>query len=171
MTTTTEKPNLREFIISRTFNAPRELMWKALTEPERIQQWFSPKGFARKALKMEFRPGGTYHFCMSSPDGKEMWGKVVYREISEPGHIVLINSFSDAQCGLTRHPMNATWPLEMHTTYTLAEHEGKTTFTIKWTPENATAEEIQTFEAAHASMTQGWTGTLDNLTEYLAKAQ
>jgi len=121
-TTTIQDPALQEFIISRTFDAPRDLVWKSLTEPERIQQWFSPKGYTRRATKFELCPGGTYHFAMISADGKtEMWGKVVYREIEAPGRIVLINSFSDAAGGTTRHPMNANWPLEMHTTYLLAE--------------------------------------------------
>jgi uncharacterized protein YndB with AHSA1/START domain len=169
---TTEAPNLQEFIIDRTLDAPRELVWKALTEPGRMQQWFAPKGFSSQVLKHEFHPGGTYHYCMSSDDGKnQMWGKVVYREIAAPERLVYLNSFSDEKGEATRHPLSATWPLEMLTTFILVDYKDQTTLIIKWTPYNATAEEQQTFAGAHDGMRQGWTGTLNNLTEYLAKEQ
>jgi uncharacterized protein YndB with AHSA1/START domain len=162
-------PVSKEFIIARTFEAPRDLVWKAVTEPARMQEWFSPKGLSSRAVKLDLRPGGTYLYCMTTPDGKEMWGKMTYREIEAPGRLVYINAFSNAEGGNTRHPMSKTWPLEMLTTFTLTESADKTTLTISWLPHEATAEEIETFNAAHDGMKQGWTGTLDNLAEYLAK--
>ena len=162
--------NIPPFIIARTFDAPRDLIWKALTERERIEQWFTPKGFSARAAKQDLRPGGIYHYCLSSPDGHEMWGKVVYREIEAPSRLVYINSFSDADGGLARHPMAKDWPLELLTTYTLEESDGQTALTITWLPVNASEEEIRCFDTARDGMTQGWTGTLDNLTGYLAKA-
>jgi len=168
-TTLAPETAAREFIISRTFDAPRELVWKSLTEPERIQAWFSPKGFSARVAQLDLRPGGAYHYCLASPDGHEMWGKMVYREIVAPERLVYINSFSDADGGLTRHPMSKSWPLEMLSTFTLVEKDGRTTLTLTWLPFNATADEIATFNTSHDGMKQGWTGTLDNLTEYLAK--
>jgi uncharacterized protein YndB with AHSA1/START domain len=111
----------QEFVITRVFNAPRELVWKAWTERERLMHWFGPKGFTLKVAKLDFRPGGTYHYSMRSPDGKEMWGKFVYREIVAPERIVLVNSFSDEKGNLTRHPFSPGWPLEMLSTTTFAE--------------------------------------------------
>jgi len=173
MTTTkndpAEKTAGQDFVIARTFDAPRELVWKAWTERERLMQWFGPKGFTMAAAKMDFRPGGMFHYCLRSPDGKEMWGKFVYREIVAPEKIVLVNSFSDANGGLTRHPFSPSWPLEMLTETTLVERDGKTTLTIKWTPLNATDEEKKAFDGARGGMTQGWTGTFEQLAEYLAK--
>ncbi len=67
---------------SRAFDAPRELVWKAFTEPERMKQWWGPKGFTVIAAKMDLRPGGTYHYGMQAPDGATMWGKMVFREIA-----------------------------------------------------------------------------------------
>jgi uncharacterized protein YndB with AHSA1/START domain len=159
----------KPFVISREFNAPRDLVWKAWTERDRLMQWFGPKGFVMTAAKLDFRPGGTFHYCLQSPDGKEMWGKFVYREIVMPEKIVLVNSFSDVKGGLTRHPFSPTWPLEMLSTTTFVEERGKTRLTIEWLPLNATDEERQTFDGARASMTQGWTGTLEQLADYLAK--
>jgi len=67
--------------------------------------------------------------------------------------------------------MSPAWPLEMLSTTTFTERAGKTTMTLRWSPLNATEEERKTFEAAHKGMVQGWTGTLDQLGEYLAGAK
>ena len=159
-----------EFIITRVFDAPRELVWQAFTEPERMQRWWGPKGFTVIASKMDLRPGGIYHYGMRAPDGSTMWGKFVYREIVRPERIVLVNSFSDEVGNITRHPMSPTWPLKMLSTFLFAEHDGRTTLTIQWSPLDADERERATFAGAHPSMQQGWTGTLDQLAEYLARA-
>ena len=161
---------IKEFVITHVFNAPRKLVWKACTEPEHMRHWWGPKGFTVRIAKMNFRPGGVYHYCLRSPDGHDMWGKFVYREIVTPERIVFVNSFSDEKGGLTRHPMSPNWPLEMLSTFTFTEDDGKTTFTIQWVPHSATEPERETFEAGHDSMQKGWTGTLDQLAAYLAKA-
>jgi uncharacterized protein YndB with AHSA1/START domain len=161
----------QDFTITRVFDAPRELVWKAITDPERMKHWWGPKGYTVLSATMDFRPGGTFHYCMRSPDGNEMWGKFEYREIVAPERIVFINSFSDEKGGLTRHPMRPTWPIEMLSTFTLVEHDGKTTFTVRWSPYNATEEERKTFAEGHKSMQQGWRGTLDQFEAYLAEVQ
>jgi len=160
----------RPFVISRKFDAPRERVWRAWTERARLMQWFGPKGFKMPAAKIDFRPGGTFHYCMEAPNGDEMWGKFVYREITAPERIVFVNSFSDEDGGLTRHPLSADWPLEMLSTLTFAEQDGWTTVTVRWVPLNATDAERKTFEAGRGSMEQGWSGTMDQLVDYLAKA-
>jgi uncharacterized protein YndB with AHSA1/START domain len=157
----------KSFVISREFNAPRELVWKAWTERESLMKWFGPKGFTMPAAKLDFRPGGIFHYCLCAPDGKEIWGKFIYREIVPPQKLVLVNSFSDEDGGVTRHPFSETWPLEMLTTTTLIERAGKTILTIEWVPFNATDEELKTFDAMRDSMTQGWTGTFAQLDEFL----
>jgi uncharacterized protein YndB with AHSA1/START domain len=167
---TGEQSTGQEFVISRVFDAPRERMWKAWTEREQLMQWFGPRGFTMSTAKLDFRPGGIFHFNMRSQGGQEMWGKFVYREIVPPERIVWINSFSDEKGGTTRHPMSPGWPLEMLTTATFTERDGKTTVTIRWAPLNATESERQTFDAGHESMRMGWTGTFDQLADYLAKA-
>ncbi|MGH6768515.1 MAG: SRPBCC family protein [Xanthobacteraceae bacterium] len=161
-----------DFVISRVFDAPRELVWRCFTEPERMKEWWGPKGFTVIHSKMELRPGGTYHYGMKTPDGSVMWGKFVFSEIVAPERMVFVNSFSDEAGGTTRHPGHLSWPLEMVTVFTFEDvGGGKTRFTTRWSPLNATDEECRTFDAGHDSMRQGWTGTLDNLTSYLAKAR
>lgn len=159
----------REFIVSRTFDAPRESIFKAWTEPKLMSQWFGPKGFKGEAVKMDLKPGGTYLYNLTSADGNKMWGKAVYREITKPSKLVWVNSFSDPQGGINRHPMNPTWPLEMLTTVTFDEEGGKTKVTVRWSPLNTTPEEQKTFNESFASMEQGWAGTMDQLTDFVKK--
>jgi uncharacterized protein YndB with AHSA1/START domain len=161
-------PQMEDFVITRVFDAPRELVWQAWTDPKHMS-WWGPKGVTITIRKLEFRPGGLFHYCMHTPDGHDMWGKWVIREIVPPERLVFINSFSDEAGNFTHHPMSPTWPLQVLSILTLAEQGGKTLLTIRWRPEAATAEERKTFAAGHVSMQQGWSGTLDKLSEYLTK--
>ena len=161
----------KDFDVSRVFEASRDLVWKAWTEADRLKEWFGPKGVTIATVKMDLRPGGLCHYAMRMPNGQEMWGKWTFREVVAPERLVLISSFSDANGGVTRHPMSPTWPLETLSTTTFVESGGKTTLTITWSPYNATDAERETFNTSHAGMTQGWAGTMEQLTAYLAKAQ
>jgi uncharacterized protein YndB with AHSA1/START domain len=163
--------NADAFVISRTFDAPRELMWKSWTDSDRMAGWFGPKGVTNIHSKNDLRPGGVYHYGMRTADGKDMWGKWVYREIVEPRKLVFVTSFSDPKCGITRHPMAPDWPRELLSTITFDEKDGKTTVTVMWAPINATAVERKTFNSSHASMQGGWSGTFDVLESYLAEVQ
>src|SRR5262249_32753692 len=149
---------------------PRDLVFKAWTEPERLAQWWGGKGCTWISGKMDFRPGGIFHYCMRWHNGHEMWGKFVYRDIVPPERLAFVVSFSDEQGGSTRHPMSPTWPLEVLNILTLSEDAGKTTMMLEGIPINATAEERKTFRNGHKSMEQGFKGTLDQLVEYLARA-
>jgi uncharacterized protein YndB with AHSA1/START domain len=163
------EPQTKEFVILRSFDVPREFMFRLWTDPEHMQHWWGPKGFKVIHSKMDLRPGGIYHYGMRSPDGHDMWGKFVFREIVKPERLVFVNSFSDEKGGITRHPMSPTWPLEMLSTITFTEQSGKTTVTVRWISLNATEEERKTFEDGFDSMQEGWGGTFEQLTEYLAK--
>jgi uncharacterized protein YndB with AHSA1/START domain len=166
-TAVTQKP----FVISRTFNASREVVFDAFTKPEEMKKWWGPKGFTVIVSKMDLRVGGTYHYGMHAPDGTPMWGKFVYREIVRPERIVFVNSFSDENGGVTRHPMAPDWPLQMITTFTFEDlGGGKTRLTTTSMALDASEAECAVFAAHHDSMTQGWTGTLDQLEGYLAQA-
>lgn len=162
----------QEFVISRVLDAPRDVVFKAFTDPEHMKHWWGPKGFTVVKSDMDLRVGGIYHYCLQAPDGSPMWGKFVYREIAPPERVVLISSFSDERGGTTRHPMTPTWPLEMISTMLFEETgKAKTKFTVKWSPHNASEEERATFAAGHASMNQGWSGTFEQLAAYLARGK
>ena len=96
----------RELVITRAFDAPRELVWKAFTESDRLSQWWGPKGFTMLVRALDFRPGGVYHYSMRSPDGHIMWGKFIYREIQAPERLVFVNSFSDEEGNIVRSPFS-----------------------------------------------------------------
>lgn len=160
----------REFIATRTFEAPREFMFKAWTEPKLMAKWFGPKGMKGEAVKMDLRLGGTYLYNLTSPAGVKMWGKFVYREITTPSKLVWVNSFSDEKGGLTRHPMNPNWPLEMLTIVTFEDAgHGKTKVTVHWSPLNPTPEEQKTFNEGFSSMEQGWSGTMEQLEDFVSR--
>ncbi len=175
MTSTTTKPGDRtkafEFFIRRTFNAPRERVWKAWTEVEQFGQWWGPKGFEVVSVTLDLRPGGMAHYRLRSPDGKDMWGRLLFREIVPQERLVFIVSFSDPKGGVSRHPLHEGWPLHIFSTVRFANAgPGKTEITVRWVPYEATESERKVFEDGKDSMTAGWSGTFERLDSYLATA-
>ena len=161
----------REFSITRTFDAPRDLVWQAWSDTERLAQWWGPKGFAISIKQLEFRPDGIFHYRMDSSGGQVMWGRFIYREIVAPERLVYVNAFSDEAGKVTRAPFSGIWPLEMLTTVTLTEQGGRTTVALTVRAINATEEERATFEAGFESMRGGFGATLDQLAKYLAQTR
>jgi uncharacterized protein YndB with AHSA1/START domain len=162
---------MKPFEVSRVVDASLERVWAAWTEVEQFKQWFGPKGFKMTHCKIDFRPGGRLHYCLQMPNGGEMWGKALYKEIKKPERLVWINSFSDKEGGTTVHPMNPAWPREMHTTITFeAQGPKKTKITVRWLPvEGSSEQELKTFDEGRSSMNQGWSGTFEQFNEFLAK--
>jgi uncharacterized protein YndB with AHSA1/START domain len=158
-----------EFVITRLIDAPRALVWQAFTEAAHLQHWWGPKGFKMVSCKLDLRPGGVFHYGMQAPDGSEMWGKWVFREIVAPERLAFVISFSDKAGGQIRHPYTPGWPLEMLGTTVFAEQDGKTLLTTRTIAFNATEAERRIFAAGFASMEQGFTGTFDQLDAYLAR--
>jgi uncharacterized protein YndB with AHSA1/START domain len=159
------QPEEDALVITRIFDARREQVFKAWSERDRLVRWWGPKGFTTPVCNIDFRPGGAYHYCMRSPDGKDYWGKGVYREIVEPERIVCTDSFADEK-GNTVSPrhygMSPDWPEEALITVTFREHSGKTQFTLHHAPLKPGTERDM--------CEQGWNETLDKLEDYLAKA-
>lgn len=161
----------QEFTISRTFNAPRDRVWKALSEADQLAQWWGPKGSTIRVLKLEFRPGGIFHYSMEYQPGHPMYGRFVYRDIVPLEKIVFVNSFSDAAGGITRAPfpqLGDKWPLEVLNVMTLTEQNGKTTISLRGGPITSKEDELTTFAGMFDSMRQGFGGTFDQLDAYLA---
>ncbi|MCG7346171.1 SRPBCC domain-containing protein [Sporosarcina sp. ACRSL] len=96
--------NGRVLILERTFDAPRELVFTMFKEPEHLKFWWGPEGWELPVCKVDFRPGGVWHYCMKCVDrnqgefyGMESWGKAIYKAITEPESIVYTDYFSDAE--------------------------------------------------------------------------
>lgn len=158
---------VKPFIISRTFYATIDFLWQMWTTPEHLKHWWGPKDSAVKYSKIDLRPGGSYHYCLMGPDGKEIWGKQVYREIEKSKQLVFVNSFSDERGSITRHPLAPEWPLEMLTIVSFVDNDGKTIVTVEWIPMNADKEEVKTFDLSRRSMNEGWSGSFDKLEAYI----
>jgi uncharacterized protein YndB with AHSA1/START domain len=109
------EPSEQELVITRVFDAPRELVFEAWTEPEHFVRWWGPKGYTTPFCKIDLRPGGVVHHCMRSPEGREVWTKGIFREIVVPERIVLTDSFADAEGNVVspmHYGMSPDWPLE-----------------------------------------------------------
>jgi uncharacterized protein YndB with AHSA1/START domain len=84
-------------VITRVFDAPRALVWKAWTDPQYVMQWWGPKGFTSPVCKIDFRVGGKFLCCMKSPDGQEGWNGGEYHEIVPHEKIVYSMYFADSK--------------------------------------------------------------------------
>jgi uncharacterized protein YndB with AHSA1/START domain len=159
----------RSFVMTRTFDAPRSLVFKLWSDSEDMKHWWGPKGSIIGVFNMDFRPGGTLLYSVRLPEGGETWGKFVYREILPPDRLVFIHSFSDETGKTSRAPFSPTWPLEIETTVSLSERFAKTNLALLARPINATDDEWSTFESSFDSVHKAFSGSFDRLTDYLAK--
>ena len=162
---------INPFTTTRIFNAPRQLVWDAWTTQEHLQKWFTPPAFGGGKSELDFRPGGTYHYSMITPDGQTWWGKWIFQEIHPIDSMTIITAFSDEAGGIHRHPLAENWPLRTLSVSTFEDMGDKTKLTLNWQPYEATDEEIEAFNSAHDSMNQGWSGTMAQLDEYLTSIQ
>lgn len=157
------------FVINRTFDAPIATVYEMWTNPNHFSKWLAPTGFNMEFIKADIKSGGKSSYVMSG-NGIKMYGSAQYKEVA-PYRLVYTQQFNDEHGNVSRHPFAPTWPETMQTTVTFAE-EGKnqTRVTITWEVVGSpTNEEMQTFIAGRAGMTQGWTGSFDKLENYLAE--
>jgi uncharacterized protein YndB with AHSA1/START domain len=150
----------RELLVERRFEAPRELVWQAWTEPERLAQWWGPNGFTTIIPTMDVRPGGVWHYCMQSPEWGDAWGKAIYREVVPPDRLVYTDIFSDADGNeLTDMPVT-------EVTFTFTDEDGGTLMTMR----SLFASAEDRAKTVEMGMEQGLAETLDHLAEYLAQS-
>jgi uncharacterized protein YndB with AHSA1/START domain len=157
--------------ITRTLNAPRNLVWDCYSKLEHLEKWWGPAGFEWLSGTLDFRPGGKFHYGMRAPNGQEMWGRFVYREIKAPERMEFLVSFSDASGGLARpsFPGMDDYPDEVINRLTLKARGNLTDLILEGGPHNATPKERKFFEGMLPSMNQGFSGTFAQLEAYLEK--
>ena len=78
----------RELVIRRVFDAPRELVWKAWTDPKHVANWWGPNGFTNTIHEMDVRPGGVWRLTMHGPDGTDWPNKMTFIEVVPPQRLV-----------------------------------------------------------------------------------
>jgi len=145
----------RDVVITRVFDAPRALVWKAWTDPNQVAQWWGPKYFTTPVCEMDVRPGGAILIQMRGPDGALYLNKGVFHEIAEPERIVFTSLAFEDDAG--NHQIEAL------NTVTFEEHNGKTKFTLRAVVVKSTPE----VAGALAGMEEGWNLSLDKLAEHL----
>ena len=147
-------------VIERIFDAPRELVWRAWTEPEHFMRWYGPQGMTLPSCEIDFRVGGRHLFGMRSPDGQEYWSSGVYREIVPLERFVFTDSPADEHGNVV--PMGDV-PLETIVTVMLEDlGGGRTKLTLRqggW-PDDGMA----------AGASAGWNQAFDKLAAALADA-
>jgi uncharacterized protein YndB with AHSA1/START domain len=157
--------------MSRVYPVSRQKLWDCIAKREHLEQWWGPKGCDIVKAKLDFRPGGIFHYGMAFGTPHVNFGRWAIREIVAPEKLVFISSFSDENAGLVPPPFPDPWPVEFRTTFLLEEVEGGTKFTVFFaTMPDAPDEQVDTFEKQRDSMKEGWTGTLERLEAFIAKA-
>ncbi len=153
----------------RVFDAPRELVWKAWTDPEMIKKWWGPKDFTSPVAKIDFKVGGKYLLAMHGPKGtefdKDLWSTGVYKEIVPMEKIVVTDSFADEKGNIvppTQYGMPSTFPTEATIIITFEElTDNKTKMTVHYpSAEGIEGEMLK-------NMTQGWNQSIDKLVAIL----
>jgi uncharacterized protein YndB with AHSA1/START domain len=149
--TTFTTPSDREIVMTRVFDAPRELVWEAWTSPEHLPRWMlGPEGWSMPVCEIDLRPGGAWRFVWRHADGNEMEMRGVYREVAPPGRLVSTESWG------------GDWP-ETLNTLILTEQDGKTTVTQRVLYPSQEAREA----ALRTGMKQGVSLSFDRLDGHL----
>jgi len=123
-----------EILITRLLDAPREFAWRAWTEPELIRMWWGPKNFTCPSCTIDLRVGGSYLYCMRSPEGKDNWSTGVFREVTAPEKIVCTDNFADEKGNIvpaSYYGMSPDFTGELIVTVTFEEMAGRTALTLR----------------------------------------
>ena len=146
----------RAVTLTRVYDAPRELVWRAWTDPAHLAQWFGPRGFTSSVPELDVRVGGNLRIVMHGPDGNDYPMKGVFREVTPPARLVFRNIAVDE---------DGNHLLEGETTVILEEEGGKTKLTLKTYAKGLVPMAPQML----AGMETGWSQSLDKLAELVAK--
>lgn len=146
----------REIRLTRDYDAPRELVWKALTDPAHVEVWWGPDGFTNTTEKIDVRPGGSWVFVMHGPDGKDYPNAITYREVTEPERLVFRHG-----TGETENPDE-----DFGTVITLEDLGGRTRLTMTSTFKDKAARD---FVIRNFGAVEGGKQTLQKLADHLER--
>lgn len=157
------------YVLERVFEAPRELVWKAWTDPALLPRWYGPR-VETIVHRLEVRPGGLWLNEMRW-DGKSSYQRVEYSEVTPPERLVWLHSTADADWNVVSNPMMPDWPRTLLTSVTFEEDGGRTRLRLTWEPHEASEAEIACFAGALAGLDKGWGAGMELLAELLAELQ
>jgi len=161
--------DLPTYLLERVFDAPRELVWKAWTDPQLLPRWYGPRA-ETIVHRLELKPGGLWLVEMRW-GGNSMYQRVEYIDVTAPERLVWLHSSSDAGWNVIRSPRMADWPRVLLTTVTFEADGGRTKLRLTWVPHEASEAEIACFAAAIDRMGKGWEAGMELLTKLLAELQ
>ena len=161
--------DLPTYVLERTFNAPRELVWRTWTEPELLARWYGPN-VETIVHQLDVQPGGLWLNEMKWGENSH-YQRVEYTEVTPPERLVWHHAVSDADWNITANPMMPDWPRILLTTVTFTEADGKTDVRLTWVPHEASEAEITCFANAIAGMDKGWASGMELLAELLTELQ
>lgn len=161
--------DLPTYVLERDFEAPRELVWKAWTDPALLPRWYGPR-VETVVHRLEVKPGGLWLNEMRW-DGQSSYQRVEYSEVTPPERLVWLHSTSDADWNIAPNPMMPDWPRTLLTTVTFAEDGGRTHLRLTWQPHEASEAEIACFAGALAGLDKGWGAGMELLAALLAELQ
>lgn len=147
-------PSEREIVVTRVFDAPRALVFRAWTEPEHVARWWGPDGFTATVREMDVRPGGVWRFVLHGPDGMDYPNRIVYDEVAPPERLVYTHGVDEPDA-----------PGRFHVTVTFAEQGAQTRVTMRMRFASAAERERAVRERRAV---EGANQTLARLAEYLA---
>jgi len=155
---------MNNFTISRTFDAPRDLVFKCWVEPQHFEKWgLSPAGCTNRLLHADVRPGGYYHVQQTGPDGKQIYCKFEFRQISPIDQLVFITSICDVNCEIVKNPVFPDWPRKLLTTVAFEDDGTGTKVTVLWEPVEASEAEVAFFMQHLSIGHAGWSQTFVRL--------
>jgi len=161
--------NLPEYKLTRTFNAPREMVWRAWTDPDLLHRWYGPN-IETVIHQFDLRPGGSWLNEMKMGD-KSDFSKMVFQEVVPVERLVWHHSSADAGWNVISNPMMPDWPRMLLTTVIFEDMGDKTNVHLSQLPIEATDAEIACFAAAMAGMDHGWGGGYAIMDELFVELQ
>ncbi len=155
------------YVLERSFDAPRELVWRTWTEPALLARWYGPN-VATIVHRLEVKPGGLWLNEMRMGE-KSSYQRTEYLEVVEPKLLVCLMSNADADWNVAPNPMMPDWPRTLLTTVRFDEAGGRTAMRLTWEPHLPSEAEIACFAGAIENMGKGWGAGMDLLAELLAE--
>ncbi|MBO9579694.1 MAG: SRPBCC domain-containing protein [Sphingobium sp.] len=160
---------LPTFVLEKTFEAPRSLVWRTWTDPKLLSRWYGPN-VETIIHQLDARPGGLWLNEMKMSRGSS-YQRSEYLEVVEPERLVCLMANADQNWNVTANPMMPDWPRILLTTVTFKEEAGRTLMTLSWTPHEASDAEISCFANAMGNLGKGWAAGFDVLEKMLAELQ
>ena len=146
----------RELVLTRIFDAPRELVWQAWTDPNQLIQWWGPDGFTNTFHEISVAPGGVWRFIMHAPDGTDYDNRIVYLEVVEPERLVFLHGEDKDDD-----------PRQFHVTVTFDDRDGKNVLAMRTLFKTAEQRE----QTAKIGAVELGNQTLEKLAQHLRTIQ